>query len=225
MKTRCLLALLTGAMLSIGTIAWATKTDTRIESSFRKTAIYKSDLQNEHIHIHSSNGHVLLTGYVTDAEQQRLAGEAALSVRDVRSVDNRIGVSDRRFVKHRREAEYCDPDCQAAGKSGGVPKSVFLHGDDMSCYSYSDDRAYVGRGPVDHYQTQSDRMITHKIRAAIYNDSSLDDAYNKVTITTVKGHVTLDGGGLTTREKHGIEDKAELYVSDNRIANHMRVGH
>lgn len=78
-------------------------------------------------------------------------------------------------------------------------------------------------GPVDHYLTQSDRSITESIRNAIYNDSSLDRVYDRVTISTLKGNVTLNGQVFSDSEKKSIWNKARETVSSRNIDNQLVV--
>ena len=103
--------------------------------------------------------------------------------------------------------------------SAEVPKSQFLR-DETDCTRCSTSQ----HGPIDHYLTQSDRSITQAIRNAIYNDSSLDQAYNQVTISTVKGQVTLNGTVATQREKDKLSQKARETVARNQITNKVVLG-
>jgi osmotically-inducible protein OsmY len=104
--------------------------------------------------------------------------------------------------------------------SAQVPKSNFLRNESVNTSGCCTDQ----HGPMDHYLTESDREITQSIREAIYNDSSLDQAYNQITIGTVKGKVTLSGSVATQSEKDNLAQKAAKSVALNQITNKVVVG-
>jgi hyperosmotically inducible periplasmic protein len=71
----------------------ASETDSRIESSFKKTYVYKTYLKDEHIKISSKDGAVTLSGNVADAAHKPMAQDVAGALPGVTSVDNRITVT------------------------------------------------------------------------------------------------------------------------------------
>ena len=68
----------------------ASETDSRIESSFKKTYVYKTYLKDEHIKISSKDGAVTLSGNVADETHRPMAQDVAEALPGVTSVDNRI---------------------------------------------------------------------------------------------------------------------------------------
>jgi osmotically-inducible protein OsmY len=70
----------------------ATETDDRIDSSFKKTYVFKTYLKDEHIKISSKDGVVTLSGSVADASHKPMAQDVAEALPGVTSVDNRIAV-------------------------------------------------------------------------------------------------------------------------------------
>ena len=68
----------------------ASETDSRIESSFKKTYVYKTYLKDEHIKISSKDGAVTLSGSVADETHRPMAQDVAEALPGVTSVDNRI---------------------------------------------------------------------------------------------------------------------------------------
>jgi len=72
--------------------ARASETDSRIESSFKKTYVYKTYLKDEHIKISSKDGAVTLSGNVADATHKPMAQDVTEALPGVTSVDNRITV-------------------------------------------------------------------------------------------------------------------------------------
>src|ERR1700690_2822689 len=68
------------------------ETDNRIDSSFKKTYVYKTYLKDEHIKISSKDGAVTLSGSVADGTQKPMAQDVAEALPGVTTVDNRITV-------------------------------------------------------------------------------------------------------------------------------------
>jgi hyperosmotically inducible protein len=66
--------------------------DDRIESSAKKTYVFKTYLKNDSIKTESKNGAVTLTGTVAEASHKSLAQDTVESLPGVRSVDNQLTV-------------------------------------------------------------------------------------------------------------------------------------
>jgi hyperosmotically inducible periplasmic protein len=80
----------------------ASETDDRIESSFKKTYVYKTYLKDEHIKISSKDGAVTLSGDVYNETHKPMAQDTAEALPGVTHVDNRIE------IKGDRPAESSD---------------------------------------------------------------------------------------------------------------------
>jgi osmotically-inducible protein OsmY len=83
----------TAMMVFAGGSVRAAEMDNRIESSFKKTFVYKTYLKDEHITISSEYGVVILTGTVADETHSPMAQDTAEALPGVMSVDNRIEVT------------------------------------------------------------------------------------------------------------------------------------
>ncbi len=70
----------------------ALETDDRIETSFKKTNVYKTYLKDEHIAISSKDGAVTLSGGVYNETHKPMAQATAEALPGVTSVDNRIEI-------------------------------------------------------------------------------------------------------------------------------------
>jgi len=70
----------------------ASEMDNRIESTARKSYVFKTYLQGDDIKIQSKDGAVTLTGIVADNVNKSLAQETVASLPGVKSVDNRLEV-------------------------------------------------------------------------------------------------------------------------------------
>jgi hyperosmotically inducible periplasmic protein len=86
------LALAAGVLVFTSGTVRASETDDRIDSSFKKTYVYKTYLKDEHIKISSRDGVVTLSGSVADENHKPMAQDVAEALPGVTSVDNQITV-------------------------------------------------------------------------------------------------------------------------------------
>jgi hyperosmotically inducible protein len=93
-KTMFCLALIVTAvsLLLINVSLFASATDDRIESSAKKTYVFKTYLKGDDINIQSKEGVVTLTGTVSEESHKTLARDTVASLPGVKSVDNRLVV-------------------------------------------------------------------------------------------------------------------------------------
>jgi osmotically-inducible protein OsmY len=84
------LVVVVAALVGSSTPLRASETDGRIESSFKKTYVYKTYLKDEHIKISSKDGAVTLSGSVADETHRPMAQDVAEALPGVTRVDNRI---------------------------------------------------------------------------------------------------------------------------------------
>jgi len=90
----------TAALLGSSVALRASETDDRIESSFRKSFVYKTYLKDEKIRISSKDGAVTLSGDVWNDTHKPMAADTAEALPGVTSVDNRIEVKGDRPVEN-----------------------------------------------------------------------------------------------------------------------------
>jgi len=80
------------ALVGSSTPVRASETDSRIESSFTKSYVYRTYLKDEHIKISSKDGAVTLSGDVYNETHKPMAQDTAEALPGVKSVDNRIEI-------------------------------------------------------------------------------------------------------------------------------------
>ena len=104
MKAMYRVALVVAAvvLLAISVPVHATKMDDSIESSAKKSYVFKTYLKGDDIKIQSMDGVVTLTGTVSEESHKTLAQETIAGLPGVKSVDNRLE------VKGERPAENSD---------------------------------------------------------------------------------------------------------------------
>jgi len=88
----CLSLVTVASLLLINVNLFASDTDDRIESSAKKTYVFKTYLKGDDIKIKSTDGVVALTGTVAEESHKSLAKETVVSLPGVKSVDNKLGV-------------------------------------------------------------------------------------------------------------------------------------
>jgi len=102
MKSTYSLALLvaTGALLVTSTSLRASETDDRIESSAKKSYVFKTYLKDDAIKTESKNGAVTLTGTVAEASHKSLAQDTVEGLPGVKSVDNQLKIKGESPAEH-----------------------------------------------------------------------------------------------------------------------------
>jgi hyperosmotically inducible periplasmic protein len=80
------------ALLALGAPAYASKMDDRIESSAKKSYVFKTYLKEDDIKIESKNGAVTLTGIVASEYHKSMAQETMTGLPGVKSVDTRLEI-------------------------------------------------------------------------------------------------------------------------------------
>ena len=102
MKTNGLLSLCVAmSALSItSTPLQASGTDSRIESSAKKSYVFKTYLKHDSIKVDSMDGVVTLTGTVAEASQRALAENTVAGLPGVKSVDNQLIINGDQPPEH-----------------------------------------------------------------------------------------------------------------------------
>jgi osmotically-inducible protein OsmY len=102
MKSTCSLALMaaTSALLLNSASVRASDTDDRIESSARKSYVFKTHLKDDSIKTESRAGAVTLTGTVSESSHKTLAQDTVESLPGVKSVDNQLKVKGENPAEH-----------------------------------------------------------------------------------------------------------------------------
>ena len=101
-KAACSLALLVaaGTLFATSTTLRASDTDDRIESSAKKSYVFKTHLKDDSIKTVSKDGVVTLTGTVADSSHKSLAQDTVESLPGVKSVDNQLTVKGESHAEH-----------------------------------------------------------------------------------------------------------------------------
>ena len=179
MKAKYSLSLLVAAvaLLALTLPVHASKIDDRIESSAKKSYVFKTYLKGDDIKIESKDGAVTLTGTVSEESHKSLAEETVASLPGVKSVDNRLE------VKGDRPAEKSD-----AWISTKVKTTLFFHRSVSSMTEVNTKDGIVTlKGDADN-QAQKD-LTTEYARDV----DGVKDVQNEMTVskTVKKTHNTV----------------------------------
>jgi osmotically-inducible protein OsmY len=96
----CLSLVTVASLFLINVNLFASETDDRIESSAKKTYVFKTYLKGDDIKIKSTDGVVALTGTVSEESHKSLARETVASLPGVKSVDNKLAVKGEVPAEH-----------------------------------------------------------------------------------------------------------------------------
>jgi len=236
------------ALLMTSTPVHASTTDDRIESSAKKSYVFKTYLEGDDIKIHSKDGVVSLTGTVSEESHKSLAQETVADLPGVKSVDNRLEVkgdqpaekSDAWLSAKVKATLLLHQNVSAKTEVSTKDGIVTLQGEATSqaekdlTTEYARDVEGVkdvknemtvsdtsGRAPWTVIETIDDASITAQVKMALLFHRSTSALYTKVR--TMHGVVTLSGKARNAAEK----DLAAKLVKDikgvKNVENQMTI--
>jgi osmotically-inducible protein OsmY len=250
MKSKYSVTLLAAAvaMLVTSMPVLASEMDDRIESSAKKSYVFKTYLKSDDIKVESKDGVVTLTGTVGEESHKSLAQETVASLPGVKSVDNRLGVkgerpaenSDAWLVTKVKTTLLFHSNVSAMTEVSANNGIVTLRGEAASQAEKDLTTEYAkdieGVKDVNNEMTVSgapkkkatmgdkfdDASITAQVKMALLSHRSTSAVHTKVE--TKNGVVTLSGKAENAAEI----DLVTKYVSDikgvKRVNNKMTMG-
>src|SRR5579864_1143170 len=99
-NTGKILIIVTASAMLLGLSVRANETDNRIESSAKKSYVFKTYLKDDAVKTESRNGVVTLTGTVAEASHKSLAQDTVEGLPGVKSVDNQLTVKGESPAEH-----------------------------------------------------------------------------------------------------------------------------
>lgn len=193
MKVRYSLSLIAAAVAVFITCAplRASKIDDRIESSAKKSYVFKTYLKGDAIQIESKDGVVVLTGTVAEESHKSLAQETVAGLPGVKSVDNRLE------IKGERPAENSD-----AWLTTKVKTTLLFHGNVSGMTEVNTKDGIVT------LQGKADSEAEKELTAEYAKDvEGVKDVRNEMTVskTSKKRHhtagETIDDASITAQVK------------------------
>jgi len=238
------------ALLVISAPVHASKTDDRIESSARKSYVFKTYLKEDDIKIQSKNGAVTLTGIVSEEYHKSLAQETMAGLPGVKSVDNRLEVkgspptaNSDAWLRDKVKVTLLFHRSVSAGKTEVDVKDgiVTLRGNaesqaqkeltteyarDVEGVNNVNNEMTVSKTSKKKSQTTGEKIddasITAQVKMALLLHRSTS-ALN-TTVATKRGVVTVGGKARNTAEKDLVTKLVKDVNGVKSVKNRMTVG-
>jgi hyperosmotically inducible periplasmic protein len=250
MKSTYSLALMATSILLVSTPPLrASETDDRIESSAKKSYVFKTYLADDSIKTESKNGAVTLTGTVAEASHKSLAEDTIEGLPGVKSVDNKL------IVKGESPAEHSDAwigmkvkstllfhrNVRATKTDVNVKDGIVILSGEASSQAqkelateYAKDidnvkevknEMTVAKTPATPGETTGEKMddasITAQVKSSLMTHRSTSALKTKVA--TVDGVVTLNGIAKNAAEKSLVTKLVTDVNGVSSVINNMTI--
>ena len=239
----------TGALLVTSTSLLASDTDDRIESSAKKSYVFKTYLKDDSIKTESKNGAVTLTGTVAESSHKSLAQDTVESLPGVKSVDNQLKVKGESHAEHSdgwvgtkvRTTLLFHRNVSASGTDVYVKDGVVsLRGEASSLAQkeltteYAKDvegvkevknEMTIAKTPAKPDQTIGEQIddasITAQVKSSLVSHRSTSAVQTKVE--TTDGVVTVSGIAKNAAEKSLVTKLVTDINGVNSVVNNMTI--
>lgn len=249
--TTCSLALLVtaGSLFIANTSLRASETDDRIESSAKKSYVFKTYLKGDSIKTESKNGAVTLTGTVAEPSHKSLAQDTVAGLPGVKSVDNQLQVTGEQPAEHSdawinvkvKSTLLFHRNVSATGTSVYVKDGVVtLQGEASSIAQkeltaeYAKDidnvkevknEMTIAKTPAQPAETLGEKIddasITAQVKASLLSHRSTSALKTKVE--TTEGVVTLSGIAKNDAEKSLVTKLVTDINGVTSVVNNMTI--
>lgn len=236
------------ALLGFSAPAHASNTDSRIESSAKKSYVFKTYLKDDDIKIDSKDGAVTLTGSVASEYHKTLAQETLAGQPGVKSVENKLGIkgvspvaNSDEWIQSKVKATLLFHRSVSASKTevGVKDGSVILRGEAASqaqkdlTTEYANDvegvkdvknEMTVAKTSVEKKtvgEKIDDASITAQVKMALLFHRSTSALGTKVE--TKDGVVTLNGKASNTAELNLVSKLANDIHGVKKVNNLMTI--
>lgn len=220
---------------------FASELDSRIESSFKNSYVYRAYLKDEHITIVSKDGAVVLSGNVLDESHKPMAQDTVEALPGVKSVNNTIVVktdkSDTWLKMKVQTALVFHSNVNASNTQVSVKDGIVtLKGKAQSpaqkelTTEYTKDvegvkgvrnQMTLAKGKETIGDKIDDASITAQVKMTLMMHKST--GMLRTSVTTNNGVVTLSGNARNDAEKDLVTKLAEDVNGVSRVVNKMSV--
>lgn len=250
MKARCRIAVMmmaAMALLMLSMPVYASKMDNRIESSARKSYVFKTYLQGDDIKIQSMDGVVTLTGTVAEESHKSLAQETVAGLPGVKSVHNKLEVKGERpadnsdawlttkvktiLLFHRNVSAMTEVTTQDGivtlrGEAASMAQKDLTteYARDVEGVKDVKNEMTVARTPKKTRsadQKIDDASITAQVKTALLYHRSTSSV--QTSVTTKKGVVTLTGKAKNAAERDLAAKFAQDVKGVKSVKNRMTI--
>jgi len=227
----------------------ASETDNRIESSAKKSYVFKHYLTDDAITTESKNGAVTLTGTVAEASHIGLAGDTVSGLPGVKSVDNQLTVKGEAPAEHsdtwiglkvktallfhrnvratKTDVNVKDGIVTLSGEASSLAQKELTteYAQDIDNVKGVKNEMTVANTPAKPDQTVGEKIddasITAQVKASLRSHRSTSALKTKVE--TTDGVVTLTGIAKNAAEKSLVTKLANDVSGVNSVVNDMTI--
>jgi len=250
MKSTYSLALMATSILFVSTAPLrASETDDRIESSAKKSYVFKTYLAEDSIKTESKNGAVILTGTVAEDSHKSLAENTVASLPGVKSVDNQLKIKGENPAEHSdawigmkvKSALLFHRNVRATKTDVNVKDGVVILSGEASSEAqkelateYAKDvdnvkevknQMTVAKAPAKPSETVGEKMddasITAQVKSSLMTHRSTSALKTKVE--TTDGVVTLSGVAKNAAEKSLVTKLVTDVNGVGSVINNMTI--
>jgi len=252
MKSTYSLALLvaTGAMLvTSASLRASDDTDDRIESSAKKSYVFKTYLKDDAIKTESKNGAVTLTGTVAESSHKSLAENTVESLPGVKSVDNQLKVKGEIPAEHsdgwigtkvkstlwfhrnvratKTDVNVTDGVVTLSGEASSLAQKELTteYAQDVEGVKEVKNQMTIAKTPAQPDQTTGEKIddasITAQVKSSLMSHRSTSALKTKVE--TTNGAVTLSGVAKNDAEKSLVTKLVTDINGVTSVINNMTI--
>jgi osmotically-inducible protein OsmY len=238
-----------GALLLANSPLRASETDDRIESSAKKSYVFKHYLANDAIKAESKGGAVTLTGTVSEQSHIGLAGDTVEGLPGVKSVDNRLVVKGDAPAEHsdtwialkvktallfhrnvratKTDVNVKDGIVSLSGEASSVAQKELTteYAKDVEGVKEVKNQMTVANAPAKPDETTGEKIddasITAQVKMSLLSHRSTSALKTKVE--TTDGVVTLTGITKNAAEKALVTKLATDVTGVGSVVNNMTI--
>jgi len=227
----------------------ASETDNRIESSAKKSYVFKHYLTDDAITTESKNGAVTLTGTVAEASHIGLAGDTVSGLPGVKSVDNQLTVKGEAPAEHsdkwiawkvktallfhrnvkatKTDVNVKDGIVTLSGEASSIAQKELTteYAKDIDNVKEVKNEMTVAESPAKPAETAGDKIddasITAQVKASLRSHRSTSAL--KTTVETTDGVVTLSGIAKNAAERSLVTKLANDVSGVSSVVNNMTI--
>ena len=244
-----LILLAASALLLAGAPLRASQTDDRIESSAKKTYVFKHYLTDDSIKTESKNGVVILTGTVSEQSHIGLASDTVSGLPGVKSVDNRLVVKGEAPAEHsdtwiglkvktallfhrnvratKTDVNVTDGIVSLSGKASSMAQKELTteYARDVEGVKDVKNEMTVAKNPAKPEESVGEKIddasVTAQVKASLLSHRSTSALKTKVE--TTDGVVTLSGIARNAAEKSLVTKLTTDVNGVSSVVNNMTI--
>ena len=251
MKSTCSLALLaaTGVLLVTSASVRASETDDRIESSAKKSYVFKTYLKDDSIKTESKNGAVILTGTVLESSHKSLAQDTVEGLPGVKSVDNQLTVKGESHAEHsdawlgtkvkttllfhrnvratKTDVNVADGVVTLSGEASSLAQKELTteYASDVEGVKSVKNDMTIAKAPAEPAETIGEKIddasITAQVKSSLLSHRSTSALKTKVE--TTEGVVTVSGIAKNAAEKSLVTKLVNDIHGVKDVINNMTI--